>query len=1045
MFESKKQAALKTIEKKKLKVVEINRVIDEDIQPQMQQLADDEVAYRAWCDGNEQVGLMERYLVAQEFVAANQVIDDSSAEKLEAAVAAARGSLSEAQMALSEGTEEVDALMATAAGGLKTNKELEARYESARRTLAAAEVDATGATAALAAEQKAVEDARAAADEAARKLEALRADNVDEAIAAAEAEVATTEAAAAAADKHLSAVQSGVSSGAGEGESDAARLAEAQRVEKESSAEAKRLKQLVTALTKQHAAAQKEVKSSSGELEKLEAALAEKEAIVTAAREQFGELDDGSAGADLQARMTETRNAAQSTKARADELQGRLSNCQFQYADPERNFDRSRVKGIVADLVRVVDPRASTALEVVAGGRLFNVVVQDEVTSAALLERGRLRKRVTIIPLDKIMTNPVPDAHLDAARRTLGGPNANTRISTALSLVGFEDEVKAAVEYVFGTAFICEDAEAARHCAFNAPNPRRTVTLDGDVFDPRGTITGGARKKGSGVLDMLAALHAAQAAAAEAAEAFGNASREYEAWRKTRAASADARRAAKVAAHEAERLRARIVASADGRMKAEVEALAGRLAEATAGVTAATERAAEAAATVKELRTAIAEAKKNHAGIVKAAQAAVKDARAAHKAALDQVKTLNANAEKRAEEVARLQVDATDVDESQLEALQAAADEAKAALEQATVTAEDAKVALATAEAQVASEQTALAKARATVEAAQDKVASCELAVKEAQARRDEASSKLKGATARVEALLEANPWIPTEQGKFGVAFTGKKDKGQSADAFYVQRLKAFDASLGVSKVQQRLETLRKAQAKAGSTLNKKALEMHRSVKEEFHALKGKRDTIENDRVKIEAVLSELDEKKKEALEATWVKVNVDLGAIFGALLPGASASLDKPPGAECIDDGLEIKVRFGGMVKALSELSGGQRSLVALSLVLAMLVFKPCPFYVLDEIDAALDLHNTKNIGQVIRSKFKGQAQFIVVSLKQGMFSNANCIFRVRFVDGISQVSRSENLAVTGGQKRAAIEAADGDENAKVTKNKARSKRTRA
>ena len=59
---------------------------------------------------------------------------------------------------------------------------------------------------------------------------------------------------------------------------------------------------------------------------------------------------------------------------------------------------------------------------------------------------------------------------------------------------------------------------------------------------------------------------------------------------------------------------------------------------------------------------------------------------------------------------------------------------------------------------------------------------------------------------------------------------------------------------------------------------------------------------------------------------------------------------------------------------------------------------------YILDEVDAALDLSHTQNIGRLIRTRFHG-AQFIVVSLKDGMFQNANRIFRTRFVDGTSLV----------------------------------------
>jgi len=78
------------------------------------------------------------------------------------------------------------------------------------------------------------------------------------------------------------------------------------------------------------------------------------------------------------------------------------------------------------------------------------------------------------------------------------------------------------------------------------------------------------------------------------------------------------------------------------------------------------------------------------------------------------------------------------------------------------------------------------------------------------------------------------------------------------------------------------------------------------------------------------------------------------------------------PEGKDVLD-GLEVRVAFGGHWKeSLSELSGGQRSLVALSLILALLLFKPAPLYILDEVDAALDLSHTQNIGHMLKTHFQ-------------------------------------------------------------------------
>merc|ERR1712167_204465 len=84
------------------------------------------------------------------------------------------------------------------------------------------------------------------------------------------------------------------------------------------------------------------------------------------------------------------------------------------------------------------------------------------------------------------------------------------------------------------------------------------------------------------------------------------------------------------------------------------------------------------------------------------------------------------------------------------------------------------------------------------------------------------------------------------------------------------------------------------------------------------------------------------------------------------------------------VTEGLEIKIAFNDIWKdSLTELSGGQRSLLALSLVLALLLFKPAPMYILDEVDSALDLSHTQNIGHMIRQHFP-HSQFIIVSLKR-------------------------------------------------------------
>jgi len=176
---------------------------------------------------------------------------------------------------------------------------------------------------------------------------------------------------------------------------------------------------------------------------------------------------------------------------------------------------------------------------------------------------------------------------------------------------------------------------------------------------------------------------------------------------------------------------------------------------------------------------------------------------------------------------------------------------------------------------------------------------------------------------------------------------------------------------------------------------------------QQYKCFQEKLKIVEKDKIKIYEILDELEVKNRHDLQKFLNRVNIGFGKIFSSVLPDAQARL-KQTNPNDITAGLEICVAFNGLWKeSLEELSGDQRSLVALSLVLAMSLFKPAPLYILDEVDGTLDLSHTQNIGKMLKQHFK-QSQFIVVSHKDGMLSNANVLFRTQFVDGSSAVTRT-------------------------------------
>merc|ERR550532_2067853 len=139
---------------------------------------------------------------------------------------------------------------------------------------------------------------------------------------------------------------------------------------------------------------------------------------------------------------------------RLDTLRAQLGGNDFSYADPWKGFDRRNVKGVVAKLFDIKPDFAQyhRALEVCAGGRLFFVVVDNEDTGKALLENGQLRRRVTIIPLNKIVDPTISPQIVRQAKAVMP---ANGEMHTAMEIIGFQSQVESAMRYVFGGYLVC--------------------------------------------------------------------------------------------------------------------------------------------------------------------------------------------------------------------------------------------------------------------------------------------------------------------------------------------------------------------------------------------------------------------------------------------------------------------------------------------------------------------------------------------------------------------------------------------------------------
>ena len=194
-------------------------------------------------------------------------------------------------------------------------------------------------------------------------------------------------------------------------------------------------------------------------------------------------------------------------------------------------------------------------------------------------------------------------------------------------------------------------------------------------------------------------------------------------------------------------------------------------------------------------------------------------------------------------------------------------------------------------------------------------------------------------------------------------------------------------------------------------------LEKSNFLEKKFGECNEKRKIVDEGFEMLNMNVDFLKDKKLDQFNKCFEKVNDYFGKIFSQLLKGANTKIELTKNTKninrngslqnYIDYGCEIKVSFNGVWKdSLSELSGGQKSILALSLIMATLKYSPAPFYILDEVDAALDQSHTENLGKIISETFP-ESQFIAVSLKEQLYGSANVLFKTLTVEGRSKVSR--------------------------------------
>ena len=178
----------------------------------------------------------------------------------------------------------------------------------------------------------------------------------------------------------------------------------------------------------------------------------------------------------------------------------------------------------------------------------------------------------------------------------------------------------------------------------------------------------------------------------------------------------------------------------------------------------------------------------------------------------------------------------------------------------------------------------------------------------------------------------------------------------------------------------------------------------YEKVKEEYEKISEKVTVLEKEKQDILDVIADIDKKKKITFMKTFDSINEMFSSNF-LRLGAREAFLSLENRENPFEGGVNIDVKLAkGKYLDVNSLSGGERTLVALSLIFAIQELKPYNFYIFDEIDAALDKKNTERLSDLLRTYIKN-AQYIVITHNDHLISDSPVLFGVSMQDGVSKV----------------------------------------
>ncbi|TRU59188.1 MAG: chromosome segregation protein SMC [Microcystis aeruginosa Ma_QC_C_20070823_S13] len=627
--------------------------------------------------------------------------------------------------------------------------------------------------------------------------------------------------------------------------------------------------------------------------------------------------------------------------------------------------DLPGICGLVAQLGEV-EERYQIALEIAAGGRLGHVVVQDDSVAAAgiaLLKQRRIG-RATFLPLNKI--RPPRPQDISSLRHARG------YLDLAVNLVKFQSQYREVFNYIFGSTVVFEDIDSARYYI----NQYRIVTLDGELLEMTGAMTGGSQPTRSGLR-------------------FG-----------------------KISPKES----------------SEAESLRERLAEIDRILTRNEEKITQVNNLISQLTQQLTETRQSHRENQLSLQQLSKDLERLTTEKEDLNRQLSGQQEEITISRQRLEVLTREIpdlelslqeEQEKLTALEANHTHSEWQQVQGIIRSQELELQtqenhLATVREQLKDLQNQQIRLEEKSQDSADRIIEVDKIITDAVNQRNIGNLEIEKLDRHIleinQALQQLSQQLgETKQKRDQLETVLRQQQNQQQQAIWqseklvnnqeerqtllttlqteISQLESDlpnplpeipESDRDFEKIQSDIRQLQK-KLEALEPVNMLALEEHQKTKERLDELSEKLQTLEGERTELLLRIENFTTLRFNAFQEAFTAVNENFKTIFATLSDG-DGYLQLEDENDPFNGGLNLVAHPKGKpVQRLSSMSGGEKSLTALSFIFSLQRYRPSPFYAFDEVDMFLDGANVEKLAKMIQKQAQ-QAQFIVVSLRRPM-----------------------------------------------------------